>query len=67
MVLWNELTRIIRASQTAHIMIIGDFNAVLSQSKRENYEYNKSDSKLFSEFIKSNDLCVVPLVNAYFT
>lgn len=65
--MWEELSRFIIKLRDIRTVIIGDFNSVVSPAKKENCEYKKVDSILFSEFMAANDLIDVTMINSSFT
>ena len=65
--LWTQITRFLSSRRAMPIAIIGDCNAVLSASERENCTFSHKDTMILSEFIKDNLLIDIPLSNAVFT
>lgn len=65
--LWEELTSIIRETNTILILLIWDFNSVLSHLEKENCSYSSLDTNLFAGFMELNSLVTAPLFNTMFT
>lgn len=65
--LWEALSILLINLQAATIILVGDFNTVLSPAEREGCEYRIADSTLLSAFLTNNNLLDVNLMNSSFT
>lgn len=67
MMLWHDISEILRTSRNLSTLLIGDFNCVRIEEERENCIYKSIDSIEFSHFIAFNSLIEAPLTNGSFT
>lgn len=65
--LWSELSSLILSLVDISILLIWDFNSVLSPSEKDNYDFRLLETKLFRVFLESSHLSYTPMVNSRFT
>lgn len=65
--MWSNLSALIVSFRDTKILIISYLNSVISAAEKEHCEFNKSASRNFTNFMKSNTLLDIPLVNSFFT
>lgn len=65
--LCSNLKDKLRIYKDISVVLLGDFNCVLSKTERENCKYRKTDIEGFRNFVKESDLIDVKLLNSSFT
>nr|XP_017256449.1 PREDICTED: uncharacterized protein LOC108226007 [Daucus carota subsp. sativus] len=65
--LWLEISSFLLSKSNLPLVVLGDFNVVLSDLERENCIYNDRDTTALLAFMNDNGLSDVPLNNGLFT